>query len=129
MASARSRLTTAYAVALIGTMILFAGALYVARRTSSPRVLERPGQVAERALAILRDAATQGYLFAPRPTPGSDGIIAVRDTALTLTEEVKRRLELLPAEYVFVSVREAARPLFASARIRDDQDALEEFLR
>ena len=129
MASARSRLTSAYAVALIGTMILFAGALYVARRTSSPRALERPGQVAEQALAIMANAAEKGYLFAPRPRTGTDTTLASRDTALALTEEVKAELDLLPADYVFVTMREEGRPLYVSERMRNDQAGIDEFLR
>ena len=130
MASARSRLTTAYAVALIGTMILFAGALYVARRTSSPRALDRPEQVAEQALGILRDAATAGYLFAPRAAPRPDTApVLPSDTALALSETVQQQLELLPAEYVFVTTRDAARPLFVSRELRDDQAGLDEFFR
>src|SRR5688572_2618991 len=131
MASARSRLTTAYAVALIGTMILFAGALYIARRTSSPRALDRPGEVAEQALAILRDAAARDSLFAPRSTPTVDTLgPLIADTALVLSDVVQQRLELLPADYVFVTTRDAGRPLFVSrADLRDDQAALDEFLR
>ncbi len=129
MASARSRLTTAYAVALIGTMFLFAGALYIARRATSPRALDRPGEVAEQALAILRNAAEEGYLFAPRPALTSDTLAPPLDTALALAEEVKRQLDLLPAEYVFVTARGEARPLFVSRRLRDDPPGLDEFFR
>ena len=131
MASARSRLTTAYAVALIGTMILFAGALYIARRTSSPRALDRPGQVAEQALGILRDAATRGDLFAPRAAPVPDTLGQVQlDTALVLSESVEQQLALLPADYVFVTTRDAGRPLFVSRDdLRNDQVSLDEFFR
>ena len=130
MASARSRLTTAYAVALIGTMMLFAGALYVARRTSSPRALDRPGEVAEQGLAILRAAAAGGELFAPRPAPPSDTVAQqYADTVLALSDAVQQRLELLPAEYVFVTIRDVGRPLFVSRSLRDDQAGVNEFLR
>ena len=130
MASARSRLTTAYAVALIGTMILFAGALYLARRASSPRALDRPGEVADQALALLRDAALRGELFAPRPPPPPDTVpLLPSDTALVLSEAVQQQLDLLPADFVFVTTRDAGRPLFVSRALRGDQGSLDEFFR
>ena len=128
MASARSRLTTAYAVALIGTMILFAGALYVARRASSSRALDPPREMAERALEILLNAAAGGYLFEPRPPVTADTTAVARDTTLTLSGRVATQLDSLPADYVFVTAREGGRPLFASEPIRDDQAAIDEIL-
>ena len=126
MSSARSRLTTAYAGALLGTMILFAGALWIARKAWIPSALERPGRQAEEVLAILRDAASRGQLFTPPPPVGPD-TVSVRDTVPRLTEEVQARLAQVP-DYVFV-LRVGGQPLYMSSQIRDDQEGLDEFFR
>src|SRR5688572_31693513 len=125
MASARSRLTAAYAGALLGTVVLFAGALWIARRAWVPSALERPGRQAEAALAILREAASRGQLFAPPPALGPDTIAAARDTAPRLTEEVIRQLSQVD-DFVFV-LRLGGQPLYVSDQIRNDQVGLDEF--
>ena len=126
MASARAKLTTAYAGALLGTMVLFAGALWIARQAWVPSALERPGRQADEALAILREAESRGRLFEPPPAVGPDTIGAVRDTVPRLTEEVRTRLDRID-DYVFVVSRVPGRPLYASEQIRDDQPGLVEF--
>jgi signal transduction histidine kinase len=125
MASARSRLTAAYAGALLGTVVLFAGALWIARRAWVPAALERPGRQAEAALDILRDAARRGELFAPQPAPGPDTTAIPRDTAPRLTDEVIRQLSQAN-DYVFV-LRLGGQPLYMSEQIRTDQVGLDEF--
>src|SRR5690242_17525691 len=61
MASIRARLTTAYAAALIGTMVAFALALWVARRATVYRELERYVTAqADLALRIVRQAEESG---------------------------------------------------------------------
>jgi two-component system, OmpR family, sensor kinase len=127
MASARARLTTAYAAALLGTMVLFAGALWIARQAWVPSALERPGRQAEEAMAILREAASRGQLFRPPPPPPVDTLFqAPRDTFPHLTDEVQARLAELE-NYVFVVSREVP-PLFVPEEFRNDQAALDQFL-
>src|SRR5688572_21786161 len=101
MASARSRLTAAYAGALLGTMIIFAGALWIARQAWVPSALERPGRQADQALEILRDAASGGALFVRPAAPGPDSGGLPGDTVARLTDDVQARLGQL-ADYVFV---------------------------
>ena len=125
MASARFKLTTAYAGALLGTMVLFAGALWIARQAWVPSALERPGRQAEQALGILRDAASRGQLFAPVPALPADTAQAVRDTAPRLTDQVLRELAGVH-DYVFV-LRVGGQPLYVSEQIRNDQVGLDEF--
>src|SRR5688572_3037225 len=125
MASARSRLTAAYAGALLGTVVLFAGALWIARRAWVPSALERPGRQAEEALAILRDAASRGQLVAPVPEPSPDTIAVVRDTAPRLTDDVIRQLSGVN-DFVFV-LRLGGQPLYMSQQIRNDQVGLDGF--
>ena len=126
MASTRSKLTTAYAVALIGTMILFAGALWVARRAAGPRTLDRPAERAGEVIAILRDAAERDELFTVTSSAGTEAQAASRDTAPLLTEEVQRQLTALP-DYVFVDSRVDGRILFVSEELSGDQAGLDEF--
>ena len=109
MASARAKLTTAYAAALLGTMVLFAGALWIARQAWVPTALERPGRQADQALAILVDAASRGQLFSPPRLPFSDTVGAVRDTVARLTEEVQAQLDQV-SDYVFVVSRDPGPP-------------------
>jgi two-component system, OmpR family, sensor kinase len=125
VASARFNLTTAYAGALLGTMVLFAGALWIARQAWVPSALERPGRQAEQALGILRDAASRGQLFAPVPALPADTTQAVRDTAPRLTDQVLRELARVH-DYVFV-LRVGGQPLYVSEQIRNDQVGLDEF--
>ena len=127
MASARAKLTTAYAAALLGTMVLFAGALWIARQAWVPTALERPGRQADEALAILVNAAARGELFSPPRTPSPDTIGAARDTVARLTEQVQAQLDQVN-DYVFVVSRDPGPPLYASEQIRDDQAALDQFM-
>ena len=127
MASARAKLTTAYAASLLGTMVLFAGALWIARQAWVPSALERPGRQADEALAILVEAAGRGQLFSPPQLPFPDTIGTVRDTVARLTEEVQARLDQVD-DYVFVVSRDPGPPLYASEQIRNDQAALDQFM-
>jgi signal transduction histidine kinase len=124
MASTRSRLTTAYALALIGTMTLFAGALWVARQAAGTEAARRPARHAEEAIQILREAASRGALFEPPPGPGPDTTVP-RDTTPRLTEEVQRRLDR-GSEYVFVTSRDGP-TLFVSGELRNDQEGIDLF--
>ena len=127
MASARAKLTTAYAAALLGTMVLFAGALWIARQAWVPTALERPDRQADQALAVLVEAAGRGELFSPPRLPFPDTIGANRDTVARLTDRVQAQLDQLD-DYVFVVSRDPGPPLYASEQIRNDQAALERFM-
>lgn len=107
-------------------MILFAGALWIARQAWVPSALERPGRQAEEALAVLRDAASRGQLFTPPPPVGPDTVGVIPDTVPRLTEAVQARLAQLQ-DYVFVVSRNVGPPLYVSEQIRDDQVGLDEF--
>src|SRR5688572_16432184 len=61
MATIRSKLTVAYAGALIGSVAVFSVAMYAARRSNARREAQRAVAVqAEQALRVLRFAATAG---------------------------------------------------------------------
>ncbi|HEX6599279.1 MAG TPA: hypothetical protein VF034_08145, partial [Gemmatimonadaceae bacterium] len=93
MASIRARLTTGYAVALVGTLAVFAGALYAARRANVYREIERYlGLQAEQALRIVREARDSG-----------EPLTVVRDSLIgpTVAPRLRTMLEGVP-EYVIV---------------------------
>src|ERR671936_713354 len=93
MSSIRSRLTTAFAAALIGTMIAFAAALWVTRRGSSYDELRRHVKTeANVALGIIRQAELSGQ-----------EITVVRDSLVgpVVTPTLRTLLEGMP-DYVLV---------------------------
>src|ERR671937_1841391 len=93
MSSIRGRLTTAFAAALIGTMIAFAAALWATRRASSYEELRRHVTTeATVALGIIRQAELSGQ-----------PITVVRDSLVgpVVTPTLKMLLERMP-DYVLV---------------------------
>ena len=115
MASIRSRLTTAYAAALAGTIAVFAGALYVARRASVYQDLEtRVEAEADQAVRIIGEARESG-----------EPLTVVRDSLIgpTVTQRLRIALEGV-ADYVVV-LDTTGRTLYNSFAVRqldpDDQ--------
>ena len=115
MASIRARLTTAYATALVASMAVFGGALYVARRANVFRDLEvQVAQQAQTALGIIREARDRG-----------EPLTVVRDTLIgpTVTQRLRTLLEGVP-DYVLV-LDTTGRTLYNSFAVRqldaDDQ--------
>src|SRR3954451_13683647 len=106
MASIRSKLTTAYAGALIGTMAAFAVALYAARREDAYRDAE--SEVVERAQfvhSVVQQAAQGGEPITQQATFGP-----------TIT---KRLRELLDTIDGYVLLFDAAdRPLYYSRPVQ-----------
>ena len=107
MPSIRSRLTAAYALALVGTMAVFGAALYVGRGANVYRELQRyVFAQAQIAVRVLVQAA------------GSDPVIETRDALVgpLLTAEAGRRLDVLP-DLVFV-FDSSGRALYISTAAR-----------
>lgn len=127
MATLRARLTVAYAFALVGSMIIFAGALYYARNARGQQELGTAalGQ-GDRALAYLREAARQGTrLTVEREAGEGSGRHATRVYA---TEEMRSLMERLPG-YFIVYDRDD-RQIYSSVGIRqlpdEDRSAIDE---
>ncbi|HEY2066952.1 MAG TPA: HAMP domain-containing sensor histidine kinase [Gemmatimonadaceae bacterium] len=125
MATLRARLTVAYAFALVGSLIVFAAALYFAR---AARERQQLGAVAvaqgDRALGFLRAAAAQGTaLTFERPAPD-----ARTGTRAYATEAMRSLLERVPG-YFIVYDRDD-RQLYSSIGIRqlpaEDRTAVDE---
>jgi two-component system OmpR family sensor kinase len=114
MASIRTRLTVAYTGALLGTVAVFATALWVARRGSAYRELDRKVAAdANQALGIILLAQES-----------REPLTVVRDTinAPVLAPAVRSRLEGIP-DYVLVLDRDG-RLLYVSFDVRQlDADA------
>ena len=93
MATVRARLTTAYALALGGTVVALAVVLLIARRASAYRELGEQVQArAEEVLAVVREAEEQGLP------------VTIRGDTLTgavVTPQLRRTLESLP-DYVLL---------------------------
>ena len=108
MSSIRSRLTAAYALAVIGTMAVFGAALYAGRGANVYRELQRYVFAhAEIAVRLLEQAHAAG-----QPLAGtSDPLVGVQ-----LAAPVARSLDVLP-DYVFV-LDSAGRALYISAAAR-----------
>lgn len=94
MGSIRSRLTGAYAVALVGTLVLFAIVLLVARRNAAWREVEAHAEAevarAVRAINIARSTGTEPVIAQSDPLAGR-----------SVSPRLRAFLELLP-DYVFV---------------------------
>lgn len=106
MASIRTRLTVAYAGALVATIVSFAAALVVARMAGSEAVLERVAHSeAELAAVVLRQAAMD-----------SAQLLTDDNLAPKLREDVGSRLAVLP-DYLVVLDRQG-RVMFNSAAAR-----------
>ena len=118
MSSIRAKLTTAYAGALVGTIALFAVALYTARRASVYRELERHvlAQI-EQSRAIIRDTELSG-----------EPLTLARDTLIgpSVSPRLRTLLEGVP-DYVLV-LDTSGRTLYNSFAVRqldpDDQVTL-----
>ena len=108
MPSVRSRLTAAYALALVGTMAVFAAALYAGRGANVYRELQRY-VVAQAAIAVRVLAQT---------AESGQAVVATSDALVgpQLTVEARRRLDVLP-DYVFV-LDSAGRALYMSTAAR-----------
>jgi signal transduction histidine kinase len=127
VASLRARLTVAYAFALVGSLIVFAAALYFAR---TARGLQELGPVAlmqgDRALAYLRAANLEGT---PLTVERESGEGAGRHgTRVYATEEMRSLLERVPG-YFIVYDRDD-RQIYSSIGLRqlppDDRAAIDE---
>ncbi len=93
MSTLRSRLTTIYSVALVGTLLVFAIALWAARRASSLQELQRyVFTEANLALSLVRNAELAGQ-----------PVTEVRDTLVgpAITPQLRTLLEGIP-DYVLV---------------------------
>jgi signal transduction histidine kinase len=130
VASARSRLTTAYAVALAATLVLFTAALSVARPGAAARAIQRPEALALAALDSLNAVAGRGDVTILDRIIVTDSVIRIdtlanRDSVmrtvtysvdtlypLTLSAEAKAALAQWP-NYLFV-VANDGRVLFSS---------------
>ena len=115
MASIRARLTTAYAIALVSSLAVFGGALYVARRANVFRDLQaQVERQAEQALGVIREARERG-----------EPLTVVRDSLIgpTVTQRLRTLLEGVP-DYVLV-LDATGRTLYNSFAVRqldaDDQ--------
>jgi len=119
MSSIRSRLTVAYAGAMVGTVVAFAIALWAARRASSYEELNRH-VYAEANLArnIIRQAEESGQ-----------PVTVTYDTAVgpTITHPIRTLLEGIP-DYMLV-LDQSGRMLYGSFAVRqldeDDRAALQ----
>ena len=106
MASVRSRMTAAYAAALIGTMVVFALVLREARRAAVYRELEQSAiSSAEQVADIIRRAQDAG-----------EPLTVLRDTLPVISPALQARLEGVP-EYVLV-LDASDRLLYASFAVR-----------
>ncbi|HKG93469.1 MAG TPA: HAMP domain-containing sensor histidine kinase [Gemmatimonadaceae bacterium] len=117
MPSIRMQLTSAYAGALIGTMVAFAAVLWGARRASGYRDLEvEVANRADQALAIIE-----------RAVESSEPVTVVSDTLIgpVVTPRLKASLEGVP-DYVLV-LDERGRTLYSSFAHRQ-LDAEDRFL-
>ena len=127
MATLRARLTVAYAFALVGSMIIFAGALYFARNARGQQELGTAalGQ-GDRALAYLREAARQGTKLTVEREAGEGS--GRHGTRVYATEEMRSLMERLPG-YFIVYDRDD-RQIYSSVGIRqlpdEDRSAIDE---
>jgi two-component system, OmpR family, sensor kinase len=125
MATLRARLTVGYAFALVGSLVLFAGALYVTRSVLWRQQLD-PIVLAEgdRALLYLRAASLQGT---PLTTlrRGGEG---PNDVRVAGTEELRSLLERVPGYFIVYDKDD--RQIYSSIGIRqlplEDRAAIDE---
>ena len=125
MATLRARLTVAYGAALVGSLIVFAGALYFARQA---RAMQELGPVAlgqgDRALSYLRAAAMEGKALTIERPCGESEV----GRCVYATDEARALLERVPG-YFIVYDRDD-RQLYSSIGIRqlseDDRSAIDE---
>jgi len=109
MATIRSKLTVAYAGALIGSLAVFSVTLYAARRSSVRRETQREVAVqADQVLRVLRFATTAGE---PVTDPARDSLVGTQITA-----RVAAILDGLP-DYVVLLDKDGWR-LYVSPSVR-----------
>lgn len=125
MATLRARLTVAYGVALVGSVAVFSGALYVARRASS---IDELGLVAfdegDRALGFLAAAKSAGKVLTEERPCGEK-----RDSrCVYATKDMSDLLERVPG-YFLVYDRDD-RQIYSSIGIRqlaeEDRSAIDQ---
>src|SRR5687768_7186696 len=124
MASTRARLTAAYGVALVATLLLFAVALWVGRGQAVERTLARRRQMAIPVLDILDQANDQRALFATVPVQrliADSATGRLVDTVHVLARPVRLRLDSL-GEYILL-VDSARKTLYASPKVVADSTA------
>ncbi|HEX5970563.1 MAG TPA: hypothetical protein VFY85_01485, partial [Gemmatimonadaceae bacterium] len=125
MATLRARLTVAYAFALVGSLVVFAVALYVAR---SARGIQQLGPVAlaqgDRALSYLRAATLQGDTLTTLRRVGE----GPNDLRVSGTEELRSLLERVPGYFIVYDKDD--RQIYSSIGIRqlpaEDRAAIDE---
>ena len=125
MATLRSRLTVAYAFALVGSLIVFAVALYVARNA---RGIQQLGPVAlaqgDRALSYLRAATLQGDTLTTLRRVGE----GPNDMRVSGTEALRSLLERVPGYFIVYDKDD--RQIYSSIGIRqlpaEDRAAIDE---
>src|SRR3954470_6679354 len=127
MATLRARLTVAYAFALVGSMIIFAGALYFARNARGQQELGTAAlEQGDRALAYLRAASIQGTPLTVEREAGEGS--GRHGTRVYATEEMRSLMERLPG-YFIVYDRDD-RQIYSSVGIRqlpdEDRSAIDE---
>ncbi|MDB4900047.1 MAG: ATP-binding region ATPase domain protein, partial [Gemmatimonadetes bacterium] len=124
MATLRARLTVAYGFSLVGSLVVFAAALYFAR---SARGLQELGPVAllqgDRALSYLRAASIQGTPLTVERESGDS-----HSKRVYATEEMRSLLERVPG-YFIVYDRDD-RQIYSSIGLRqlpeEDRTAIDE---
>ena len=123
MATLRARLTVAYAFALVGSLIIFAVALYFARGARGQQELGTAALAqGDRALAYLRAATRQGTTLTVEREAGEGS--GKHGTRVYATEELRSLMERLPG-YFIVYDRDD-RQIYSSVGIRQlpDEDRL-----
>ena len=123
MPSTRTKLTAAYAAALVATIPLFAGALWLGRGPAVERALARPRQLAASVLLILEEAEARDGLYTLQAVPKVDSVTGVEmsDTAWVLSGRLRARLDNV-GEYI-VLIDQLRNPVYVSARVRADETA------
>ncbi|HET9011349.1 MAG TPA: HAMP domain-containing sensor histidine kinase [Gemmatimonadaceae bacterium] len=127
MASLRARLTVAYAFALVGSLILFAAALYVARNARAQQELGTAAlEQGDRALAFLRAASREGTPLTVEREAGEGS--GRHGTRVYATEALRSLMERVPG-YFIVYDRDD-RQIYSSVGIRqlpdEDRAAIDE---
>jgi len=125
MRTFRARLMVAYAFALIGAMVLFAGALWFARNAWSRSELDPIAlEQGDRVLAYLRAASIQGTRLTFEREMGDSG----QPKRVFATEEMRSLLERVPGYYIVYDRDD--RQIYSSIGIRqlpdDDRSAIDE---
>jgi signal transduction histidine kinase len=127
MATLRARLTVAYAFALVGSLIIFAVALYFARDARGQQELGTAAlEQGDRALAYLRAASREGTKLTVEREAGEGS--GKHGTRVYATEDLRSLMERLPG-YFIVYDRDD-RQIYSSVGIRqlpdDDRSAIDQ---